>query len=55
MATTCELLDTLTGNVVGIHPTEAAALRSVAEMVRRWGEGAVVRSRWPASDRTAMS
>jgi hypothetical protein len=37
-----ELLDTLTGNFVGVHPTKEEALRSVAEMVRMWGEGAVV-------------
>lgn len=42
MDTAYELIDTLTGNWVGVHATEDEALRSVAEMVRRWGDGAVV-------------
>jgi hypothetical protein len=42
MTATYELIDTLTGNWVGVHPSKEDALRSVAEMVRRWGDGAVV-------------
>lgn len=36
-----ELVDTRTGNWIGVHETEEEALRSIADIVRRWGEDAV--------------
>jgi hypothetical protein len=36
-----ELVDTHTGNWIGAHATEEEALRSVADIIRRWGEDAV--------------
>ena len=41
MGSMYELVDTHTGNWIGAHPTEAEALRAVADIIRRWGEDAV--------------
>jgi hypothetical protein len=41
MAVMYELVDTHTGNWLGVHPTQEAALAAVVEMLRLYGEGAV--------------